>query len=56
MTLQHSSGGGGQSRRKPVAAPALVRTIEVLAAVAAWLEVAFKFETLLAMEVTDPKK
>ena len=40
----------------PVAAPAVARTIEVLAAVAAWLEVAVKFETLLAMEVTDPKK
>ena len=40
----------------PVAAPAVVRTIEVLAAVAAWLEVAVKVVTVLAMDVTDPKK
>ncbi len=40
----------------PVAAPAVVSTIEVLAAVAAGVEVAVKDVTALAMEVTDPKK
>ena len=40
----------------PVAAPAVVRTIEVLAAVAAGVEVAVKEVTVLAMDVTDPKK
>ncbi len=40
----------------PVAAPAVVRTIEVLAAVAAGVEVAVKVPTVLAMEATDPKK
>ncbi len=40
----------------PVAAPAVVRMIEVLVAVAAGVEVAVKEVTLLAMEVTDPKK
>ena len=40
----------------PVAAPAVVRTIEVLVAVAAGVEVAVKELTPLAMEVTDPKK
>ena len=40
----------------PVAAPAVVRTIEVLAAVAADVEVAVKEVTVLAMDVTDPKK
>ena len=40
----------------PVAAPAVVSTIEVLAAVAAGLEVAVNDVTVLAMEVTDPKK
>jgi len=39
-----------------VAAPAVVRTIAVLVAVAAGDEVAVKPETVLAMEVTDPKK
>jgi hypothetical protein len=36
--------------------PTVVRTIEVLAAVAAGVEVAVKDVTALAMEVTDPKK
>ena len=40
----------------PVAMPEVVRTIEVLAAVAAGDEVAVKDVTPLAMEVTDPKK
>ena len=40
----------------PVAAPAVVSTIEVLAADAAGDEVAVKAATVLAMEVTDPKK
>ena len=41
----------------PVAAPAVVRTIEVLVAVAAGVEVlAVKDATVLAMEATDPKK
>ncbi len=40
----------------PVAAPAVVSTIVVLVAVAAGLEVAVKDPTVLAMEVTDPKK
>jgi len=40
----------------PVAAPAVVSTIEVLAAVAAGLEVAVNDVTPLAMEATDPKK
>ncbi len=41
----------------PVAfAPAVVSTIVVLAAVAAGVEVAVKFVTALAMELTDPKK
>ena len=40
----------------PVAAPAVVRTIEVLVAVAAGVEVAVKEVTVLAMDVTDPKK
>jgi len=40
----------------PVAAPAVVSTIVVLAAVAAGLEVAVNDVTVLAMEVTDPKK
>jgi len=40
----------------PVAAPAVVSTIDVLVAVAAEVEVAVKFVTPLAMEVTDPKK
>ncbi len=35
----------------PVAAPAVVRTIEVLAAVAADVEVAVKEVTVLAMEI-----
>jgi len=39
----------------PVAAPAVVSTIEVFAAVAGD-EVAVKDETVLAMEATDPKK
>ncbi len=40
----------------PVAAPAVVSTIEVLVAVAAGVEVAVKNATLLLMEATDPKK
>jgi hypothetical protein len=40
----------------PVAAPAVVSTIEVLVAVAAGVEVAVKDATLLVMEATDPKK
>ena len=40
----------------PVAAPAVVSTIEVLVAVAAGVEVAVKEVTVLAMDVTDPKK
>ena len=40
----------------PVATPAVVRTIEVLVAVAAVEDVACKFATVLAMEVTIPKK
>ena len=40
----------------PVAAPAVVSTIVVLVAVAAGDEVAVKDVTVLAMEVTDPKK
>ena len=40
----------------PVAAPAVVSTIEVLVAVAVGVEVAVKEVTLLAMDVTDPKK
>ncbi len=40
----------------PVAAPAVVSTISVLAAVAAGVEVAAKDPTVLAMEVIDPKK
>ncbi len=40
----------------PVAAPAVVSTIEVLVAVAAGDEAAAKPATVLAMEVTDPKK
>ncbi len=40
----------------PVAAPAVVRTIEVLVAVAADVEVAVNDVTPLAMDVTDPKK
>ena len=40
----------------PVAAPAVVRTIEVLAAVAAGIEVAVNDVTPLSMYVTDPKK
>jgi hypothetical protein len=40
----------------PVAAPAVVSTIEVLVAVAAGVEVAVKDGTLLVMEATDPKK
>ena len=40
----------------PVAAPAVVRTIEVLVAVAAGVEVAVNEPTPLAMEETDPKK
>ena len=40
----------------PVEAPPIVRTIEVLVAVAAVDEVAVKDVTLLAMEVTVPKK
>ena len=40
----------------PVAAPAVVRTIEVLVAVAAGVEVAVNEPTPLAMEVTVPKK
>jgi hypothetical protein len=40
----------------PVAAPAVVSTIEVLVAVAAVYEAAVKDPTVLVMEVTDPKK
>jgi len=40
----------------PVAAPAVVRTIEVLVAVAAGVEVAVNEPTPLAMEETVPKK
>ncbi len=40
----------------PVALPAVVSTIEVLAAVAAGVEKAVKDATLLVMEATDPKK
>ena len=40
----------------PVAAPPVVSTIVVLVAVAAGDEVAVKGKTVLAMEVTDPKK
>ena len=40
----------------PVAAPAVVSTISVLAAVAAGVEVAAKGPTVLVMEATDPKK
>ena len=40
----------------PVAAPAVVSTIEVLVAVAAGVEVAVNNVTPLAMEVTVPKK
>ncbi len=40
----------------PVAAPAVVSTIVVLAAVAAVVEVAVKFVTALVMLATDPKK
>ena len=40
----------------PVAAPAVVSTIEVLVAVAAGVEVAVNNVTLLVMEETDPKK
>ena len=40
----------------PVAAPAVVSTIEVLVAVAAGVEVAVKPAPVLVMEVTDPKK
>ena len=40
----------------PVAAPAVVSTIEVLVAVAAGVEVAVNDVTPLAMDVTDPKK
>ncbi len=40
----------------PVAAPAVVKTIEELVAVAAGVEVAVKEVTVLAMDVTDPKK
>lgn len=41
----------------PVAAPAVVSTIEVFVAVAAGpVEVAVKEITLLAIDVTDPKK
>jgi hypothetical protein len=40
----------------PVAAPAVVSTIEVLVAVAAGIEVAVNDATVLMMEVTDPKK
>ncbi len=40
----------------PVSAPAVVRMIEVLVAVAAGVEVAVKDVTVLAMEATDPKK
>ncbi len=40
----------------PVATTPVVSTIVVLVAVAAGVEVAVKVATLLAMEVTDPKK
>jgi len=40
----------------PVTAPPVVRTIEVLVATAAVEDVACKFATVLAMEVTIPKK
>ena len=40
----------------PVAAPPVVRTIVVLVAVAAVYEAAVKSATVLAMELTDPKK
>mgnify|MGYP007004051313 CR=1 FL=1 len=40
----------------PDAAPAVVRMIEVLVAVAAGVEVAVNEPTPLAMEVTVPKK
>ena len=40
----------------PVAAPAVVRTIEVLVAIAAVYEKAVKDVTVLTMEVTNPKK
>jgi hypothetical protein len=40
----------------PVAAPAVVRTIEVLVAIAAGDEVAINDMMVLAMEETDPKK
>ena len=40
----------------PVAAPAVVSTIEVLVAVAAGDEVAVNDVTVLAVDVTDPKK
>ncbi len=40
----------------PVAAPPVVSKIEVLVAVAAVYEAAVKPATVLAMEVTDPKK
>ena len=40
----------------PVAAPAVVSTIEVLAAVAAVYEAAVKPATVLVMDMTDPKK
>ncbi len=40
----------------PVAAPAVVSTIEELVSVAAGDDVAVKDPTVLAMEVTDPKK
>ena len=40
----------------PVAAPAVVRTIVELVAIAAVYEKAIKDVTVLAMEVTDPKK
>jgi hypothetical protein len=40
----------------PVAAPAVLRTIEVFVAVAALVEEAVNDATPLVMEVTDPKK
>ncbi len=40
----------------PVGTPPVVSTIVVLVAVAAGVEVAVKVATVLAMEVTDPKK
>ena len=40
----------------PVEAPAVVSTIVVLKAIAAGDEVAIKDTTVLAMEVTDPRK